>query len=390
MSDHAVLAPSSAGCWVECPASVKHQQGRPEAEPHPTTVEGNAVHEVSAKILDDFVYHERKGHTVNRAQLLNTVATNGTVMTDELLDIVEVYVRDIMTVSSRFDGMAKVLVEHRVRMPQIHPENWGTLDASFDFHDFDSKILVIEDLKAGWLPVEVFENWQLLDYTVGRINDMLERNHPLPETIELRLVQPRPYHPDGPVRVWTLTLAELEPYVVKMRESANDAMSANPTFRTGKHCTYCTGREDCPAFLKAGYNIIEVAKGLNVTRLTPAELGKHIGMLREAKALVEALSSAFEDKALIDIQQGRVIPGWEWDRTGGRRKFTVSDQQVIDTGALFGVDLRVTSVPTPKQAIDKGVPEDIIKSISEQGSGTVRLAPVNLRKANQVFKQQSK
>lgn len=387
MSDHAVLAPSAAGCWVECPASVKHQQGRPEAEPHPTTVEGNAVHEISAKILDDFIYHERKGHTFNRASLLNTVASNGTVMTDELLDIVEVYVRDVMKVSDRFNGAAKVLVEHRVRMPQIHAENWGTLDASFDFHDFDAAILVIEDLKAGWLPIEVFGNWQLLNYTVGRLNEMIERNHPLPQRIELRLVQPRPYHQDGPVRVWTLTLAELEPYIVKMQKSAADAMGPDPTFRTGPHCTYCTGREDCPAFIKTGYNIVEVAKGLNVTKLSPSELGKHIAMLREAKALVDALSSAFEDKALIEIQNGRSVPGWEWSRTPGRRKFTVPDGDVIAMGDVCGVDLRVTSVPTPKQAMDKGVPEEYIKSISAQVPGSVKLSPVDLRKAKHVFKQ---
>lgn len=388
MSDHALLAPSSADRWVNCPASVQHEARHPETEPHPTTIEGEAIHEVAAKVLQDFVEHGRKGHTYKRSDFIDTVATNGTVITSEMLDVAEEYVRDVIAVSGRFDGLAKVNVEYRVYMPNIHKENWGTLDASVVFADLQARTMVVSDLKCGWGIVEVIENWQLLDYSVGLINDCIERNHPLPGVIEFRLVQPRPYHRDGTIRVWKITLAELEPYVIKMRESAADAFSTTPTFRTGKHCAHCRGRSDCPALIQAGYNTVEVLRGVQPALLSGPALGKHLTMLREIEDLVKALSSSLEDKALIDIQNGKPVAGWEWSRTRGSVRFTGDKEQVFMLGDLYGVELRNVSLPTPKQAIAMGMPEDVINTVSTTIPGSIKLVPADTRYASSVFKPQ--
>lgn len=389
MSDHALLAPSSADRWVNCPASVQHELTHPETEPHPNTVEGEAIHEVAAKVLQDFVEYGRKGHSYKRSDFIDTVASNGTVITSEMLDVAEVYVRDVIQVSGQIDGLAKVNVEYRVYMPNIHKENWGTLDASIVFTDLQARNMVVSDLKTGWGVVEVAENWQLLDYAVGLINDHIDRGIPVPDTVELRLVQPRPYHRDGPVRSWKLSVRELfDNYLPKLQESAQDAFSPTPTFRTGKHCAHCKGRFDCPALIRAGYNTVEILRGVQPTKLSGEALGKHLAMLREVQDLVKALSSSLEDKALSDIQNGKPVAGWEWTRGRGSIKFTADKEQVFLLGDLYGVDLREVSLPTPLQAMAKGLPESVIKTVSTHVPGSVKLVPVDLRYASSIFKPQ--
>lgn len=388
MGEHARLAPSSAHRWVPCPGSVQLEEKYPETSVHEMTLEGTAIHEVAATVLGDYLYHDQKGHTFNRASFLNTTASNGVVVTNEMLDVAEVYIRDVIQQSTRFKGPAKVFLEYRVQMPDVHPENWGTLDAAILFYDMDSRVLVVEDLKAGWGIVEVWDNWQLIDYTLGLLNDMQERSWPLPETIELRLVQPRPYHRNGPIRVQTFTRLELEPYRLKLQESALNALSPTPRFTSGEHCAHCRGRANCPALLQSGYKVVEAINGIQSQELTGVSLGKHLAMLEEARSLLKALESALQDKALIELQQGRQVPGYTWETKESRVKWTKSIAEVHAMGDLCGVDLRKLDAPTPKQAISLGMPENIVNSMSASSGSGIRLAALDLRTTAKIFNQQ--
>lgn len=385
MGEHALLAPSSADRWVNCPGSVRFEAQYPEKPPHPMTEEGTAIHEVAAKVLQDFIERDVKGHTFKRADFLNTTASNGVVITGEMLDVAEVYIRDVMQVSTRFKG-AKVLLEHRVFMDSIHPENWGTLDAAILFYDMDARELVVEDLKAGWGIVEVWDNWQLLDYVFGLLSDMLKRNWPLPEVIELRLVQPRPYHRQGPVRVQRIHMSELSSYAERLKASAYDALGPDPTFQAGKWCDHCLGCATCPAAMQAGYRVIERLRNITAQDLSGEALGKHLTWLDDAKVLLKALYDALEDKALIDIQQGRGVPGYEWASKESRVKWTAPMADVHAIGDLYGVELRVVEAPTPKQAITAGIPETVINSMSSSHKTGIKLVKADIRLAEKTFK----
>lgn len=371
---------------MPCPGSVRMEAAFPETDTHPMTLEGEAIHEVAAEMIQAFIDSDRKRTEIDRAPYLGKVTGNGTVISAEMLDVAEVYVRDVMSTSTRFNGLAKVLLEHRVCMPAVHPENWGTLDAAIVFFDVDARDLVISDLKAGWGIVEVWDNWQLINYTIGLLHEMGHRNWPLPEFVELRLCQPRPRHPEGKVRVQRIALADLEPYVARMRASALDAFSPQPTLQTGRHCDHCRARHACPALLNAGYRIVEVVKGISTQVLTGAALGAHLDMLDEVKILAKALHSALEDQALIEIQQGRSVPGWEWGQKESRKKWTVPVDQVHAMGDLYGVDLREVSAPTPIQAVSKGLPNDVVDTISARERAGFELRRANLKLAAKIFK----
>lgn len=384
MDSHALLAPSSAGRWVPCPGSVKHEAKYPEQAEHPTTREGSAIHEVAAKVLQEFVEFGMKGHTFKRSDFIDTIASNGVAITAEMCDVAEMYIRDVMQVSTRFDGLTKVLVEHRVHMPSIHKDNWGTLDGAVMFLGGDE--LVISDLKAGWGIVEVWDNWQLIDYAIGLLDEFVQRNWPMPKVVELRLVQPRPSHRNGKIRVQRLSLQELGVHHDRLRASAEDAMGPNPTFNTGAHCDHCKGRHSCEALAHATYRVNTVIKGIQPTELVGAELGKHLDMLEEAETLVKALKSALSDKALIEIQQGRAVLGYSWAQKESRVNWTKPIEDVIALGELYGIETAKLEPITPKQAISAGVPESVVNTMSASKSAGITLAKADTRLASKVFK----
>jgi hypothetical protein len=389
MSEHASsLRPSSAHRWVVCPGSARLGALYPDKPPHPLTIEGDACHEVAATILKDFVEYGLHGHRYNRENLRNTRASNGTVMTDDLLDLVDAYVRDVIQTSCGFDAADRVMVEHRVSMAKlIHPENWGTLDAAIVFHRLSSGRLVVSDFKTGWGIVEPWENWQLIDYTAGLLSDMTERGVPWPTTIELRIVQPRPYHRNGRIRSWKVAVDDLMPYFQRLSQSAHEALGPNPSFVPGPHCDFCPAAEGCDALRGSNYRNFEVLRGLSPQDLIGTDLGQTLTFINEVETLAKALRQALEDKALIEIQQGRPVAGWEWATSESRVKWRVEIDEVTALGDLYGVELRVPGAKTPKQAVSAGLPEEVVKSISSSESTGIKLVPADLKRTAAIFKQ---
>lgn len=384
MSDHAVLAPSSAPRWAECSASVQHEALHEDKPPHPTTIEGQAIHDLVKVVLEIWIAMGKGELSYKRQDYLGKKAPNGLVYTAEMLELAEVYIFDVVETAKQYPG-ARVVVEHKVFMPNVHPENWGTLDGAVIFLDPVGGTLIIKDLKCGWGIVEA-NSWQLIDYTIGLLNELHKSGQPLPQNIRLCVVQPRPYHRQGPVRYFDLTLAELEPYFHHLKKMAYEALSASPTFTTGPHCDNCLGRETCPALLQASYRIIESVRGLQMTKLSNKAIGLHLTMLDEGIKLLKEFREALEDRALIEVQKGRPVPGWEWAESESRTKWTAPVEKVYELGKLYGIDLEIKSAPTPKQVISKGIPAVLVNKMSATEKKGVRLVPADPRVAEKIFK----
>jgi len=387
MGEHARLMPSKAYQWVNCPASVTLQERYPETDRSESAEEGTAAHEVAAKVLGDFLYYGRKGHSFKAEDFIDTVATNGVVISEEMVEAVEMYVHDVMQVSRRYDGMSDVFLEHRVHIPWVHADNWGTLDNAVTFYGAQSDTLVISDFKYGRGIVEAEGNEQLLNYAMGLIAELIERNKPVPRLIELRVVQPRPYHSAGRVRPWTLPVSELGPYVEKFRDSAAEAFGPAPRAKPGKHCTYCSARHTCTALRNSNYAAIDYVMAASPEELRGADLGQHITVLRHISELVKAQLSGFELQGLAELEAGRKVDGWAWERSTGKKKWCKPLEEVHVLGDLMGVELRKPGAITPLQAISAGMPSSLVDSYSETTSGKVNLVPESTKRSKVIFKQ---
>jgi len=362
---HSLIAPSSASRWVNCPGSVSMGQRYPQSEDSQASREGTAAHWVCEQLL--------RGANVSR----DTVAPNGVVVTDEMLKAAGIYSNGIL---SRYHG-STLNIESKIEAPDIHPESWGTLDMWV----FDPKInlLIIRDFKFGHGVVEAFENWQLINYAAGIIPRL-----GVPDTrlrVHLEICQPRAFHPDGADRAWGVKAVDLRPYFNRLHNAAHEALGDNPQVRTGAHCVYCDARHACPALHRSTKTILDLALQASPEELTPAAVAAEYEILSHAAELIKYRLTGIEAQAFGLIRSGQHVPGYALEPGLGRTVWSKPLPEVYKLGELLGVELRKEGAITPLQAIEKGMPADMVKACSKTKDGALKLTRIEKTLAFKAF-----
>lgn len=343
MSDHAILAPSSAPVWGHCSGSIIAAQAAPSPETEQTR-NGTAAHWVASECLESW----KAGDNDEPRAYIGTAAPNGVVVDALIAEGAEVYVTDVIGTLSQIQGGREALVvEFRVHMPAIHDQNWGTLDASA----MTPQGLFIWDYKHGHAKVNAFENLQLIDYLEGLrefygINGREDQH----TRVVARVVQPFAYDPRGPVSEWAFMLCDIRGYVNRLRAKAHEAMT-NPTLTSGKHCRYCPARGRCPALRAAVYNLIDLVDSpLGFDTMTGGELATEREILLRGQTTLKARLEAIEDDLTHRVKNGDGSCGLSLDSVPGRLNWTVDPNQAIAAVSLLGVDITRQHCDTPTQA----------------------------------------
>ena len=223
---HSPLGASSAERWMNCPGSVAliKKVGYDTSEEPDYRREGTAAHEVIAFCLRQ----QLDAWEVVGDKFYNTEVTV------EMADAVQIYldtVRPLMTEA------ATVLIEHRISSPD-HPLFYGTVDHA----TVADSLLTVSDFKYGQgVIVEVEHNPQIMYYAYGIL-----LQHPDVRRVVLRIVQPRGFHPGGPVRRWETTAEEIIEWAQKVLIPAMEATALDDTLNVGEHCRFCTAKLVCP------------------------------------------------------------------------------------------------------------------------------------------------
>lgn len=114
----------------------------------------------------------------------------------------------------------------------------GTADLIFVENDR----LTVGDLKYGRGVVEADRNLQLMTYLYGAIQKFGSR-----PTYRIVVLQPRAYHPEGPIRPYYVTEAEMEVFAFEL-ERAIEENYGNGQPHPGDHCrNYCEAFGSCRA-----------------------------------------------------------------------------------------------------------------------------------------------
>lgn len=343
MSEHAILAPSSAPVWGHCSGSIIAAQAAPSPETEQTR-NGTAAHWVASECLESW----KAGDNDEPRAYIGDVAPNGVVVDALIAEGAEVYVTDVIgTLSQIPGGREALLVEFRVNMPAIHDQNWGTLDASA----MTPQGLFIWDYKHGHAKVDAFENLQLIDYLEGLrefygINGLGDQH----TRVIARVVQPFAYDPKGPVSEWAFMLCDIRGYVNQLRAKAHEAMT-NPTLTSGKHCRYCPARGRCPALRAAVYNLIDLVDSpLGFDTMSGGDLATEREILLRGQTMLKARLEAIEDDLTHRVKNGDGSCGLSLDSVPGRLNWTVEPGQAIAALSLFGIDITRPHCDTPTQA----------------------------------------
>ena len=348
--DHAVIQPSSAARWVQCPGSLVMERIFPESDSE-AAKEGQLAHSVAAAMF---------GH--------GTILP-GTV-TEEMQDGAELFYDDVMTVVKRLNSHVNPVIEQRINCFEIHPECWGTPDVVL--LDIALNELHIWDYKFGHRYVDVFENWQLLCYAIGKL-----ANHGTAtlETLKvhLHIVQPRSYHRDGPCRTWVVDALKVRDYAAQLQHAAALAMLQDPMTFTGPECRDCKARHACPTLQGLTYEAVQLSGQASPFELTPDAMGRELATLLSAADVLKARISGHENELMALLKRGTPSKGWTLEQGMGRKKWDRPVDEIVALGDMLGVNVSKPGVMTPPQAIKAGIPAAVVEGYTTVPHGEIKL-----------------
>lgn len=387
MNGHSIIPPSSAHIWGApegCTGWVLMSQQYPETEETPESKEGTASHEIGSRLI----INQSTGNISNYAKdFVGETASNGVIYTEDMFEAATEYtddVGDIMRTVAVFGG-ENFGNEHRVEAKRINDHSFGTIDQFIFNHKTGD--LYLWDYKFGFEVVEVFENWQLINYASGILDqlglDGLKLEH---INVHFRIVQPRAHHRDGTIREWIIKAIDLRAYFNILEMNAAESLGSNATIRSGSHCRHCSARHACPAALQAGIRMYEVAMQPVPVDLSPEALGVQLTIVKRALKQLDCLVSGFEEQAKSLIRSGSNINGWMVEQGVGREKWNKPVAEVIAMGNIFEKNLKKPDEAiTPKQAVKLGIDAAVIKEYSITPNTGLKIVPDNGNKARSTF-----
>ncbi len=376
---HAYLPPSSAAIWgapFGCSMWPVMNQTYPEAEQSPEAAEGDAAHELGASFIE-------ARNALQRDWVVGSAASNGILFDDEMYESAVLYCDDVMQVLAALPDDAVLAVEAHVKAHStIHLANEGTTDVYI--YSKKANVLYVWDFKYGHSLVEAFENWQGIDYAAGIYETLWIKGDP---QVIIRIVQPRGFHREGPIRGWETTLKSLKTqFFPALKQRADSCFRIGmPEAHSGAHCRYCPGRHSCEAALQAGIQMYEASTYSAPVELSADALGVQLTLVVRARKQLEYLETGYREQANALIRD-TVIPGWMMESRAGREIWDKEDEEVVSMGDMMEVDLRKpVKACTPKQAREKGVSDAMVSQYSKRASSGLVLTPNDGTKARKVF-----
>ena len=370
---HAVLSPSSAERWLNCPASVraiadagldKSDEGSAYAQ------EGTLAHELAeiraglyfelitpAEFLKRMAEWQEKFEAEDYPEGTEAeVAQHVTGYLDFLAERVQAHPNSQLALEQKLDTGV--------------PRSWGTSDAVI----FSPTHVEAVDFKYGaGVAVSAYGNPQLRLYGLGALDafgDLLGDT----ETVTATIYQPR----RESVSSETLTADELRAWRENVAIPAA-LLTEDPDAPFGPSedaCRWCPLKGICRARAEA---VVEQDFGTPPDTLSNEQLAEPVGML----GMIRAWRTDVETTALEKLyQNGETLPGWKTVLSGGKRSI-VNPAEAVRRLQEAGYELeKVADVePKPKtlgaleKLVGKAKLPEILGDTLRKGEGKPSLAP---------------
>lgn len=234
--EHALLSPSGAKKWINCPGSVE-MESHIEEKPSTYADEGTTAHALAElkinkelKRITNAVY----GRKVKKLEIDPDM--------DEYTDAYRDYVMERYADAKKLSENAEIYIEKRLDLSEWAPESFGTADVIIA----SAGRMELIDLKYGrGVKVDANQNPQLMLYALGALNEY-DYIHDIKDVITT-IYQPRMDHIDTAfyqpedLREWG------EKTVKPQAEKAYQQMKE---YKCGAHCDegFCKARPVCLAY----------------------------------------------------------------------------------------------------------------------------------------------
>ena len=343
--------------WLFMPATLPDIDNDPTARD-----EGTAAHWLAQQIF-------------NGCEVIDTKAPNGFTITAEMSDHVHEYLSALDCGAMEVDTSFGDPTGTRWRV-----------NARADHIKFNGTALTVDDFKFGWRIVEPEMNWTLIAHAIGHC----AARGLQPVTIDLRIHQPRPYHPEGKIRSWSISYNDL----LQLHKRIDDALS-NPSkeLRTGSHCAKCHALPTCPAARIASMNAIDATEYAFSDTLPNEALSSELDTLRRAGEVVKLRLEALEELATHRIKNGESLPDYALEMRYGDTRFkTGITAQTLQI--LTGIDCVKPAMITPAEtkrrakAAGNNAAMTVIDSLTERPMTGTKLVRIGAdKRARKLLKK---
>lgn len=324
---HSPLGASAAERWMNCPGSVAllKELELPHTDEADYRRDGTAAHGALEKCLKTGV----------DAWELAGEKFHDTEATVEILDAVQVFLDHARPLIA--EG-AKTYIEFGISSP-LHPLFYGTVD----FAIVHENRLVVRDYKHGaGIIVEVEENPQIMYYAYGIL-----RLHPDVETVSLGIVQPRGFHPDGPIRTWEVSAEYIRNWAEMVLLPAMHRTEFDDTLDAGPWCRFCPAKLVCP-MLTALFEAACNANPKHIINLSDESIGHSYQYIPPVKSYLKAL----EEETLRRLMANHTIGGVKLVNKKANRVFKPG---AVDALAVLGEDIYTKpEIKSPSQLEELG------------------------------------
>jgi len=378
MAAHALLGPSSADRWLNCPPSVRATEHVDDIETDYAR-EGTLIHALAEAYLRAWIDN---GDVVPDYEM-DTLRANkffSTEANDAALYYVAICKERYLAALAK-DPSAQIRIERRVDLTDAIPEGFGTVDCFITYLD----TVEVIDLKGGkGVFVSAYENSQTRIYAYGVIKQV-EILFDI-KNVVCTIVQPRMDN----VSEEKLTRDELVKWIEEtVKPGAKIAWAGKGEFKAGDWCQFCKIRGTCRARAKQNLESVSMLFAQpnepvpQPATLTPEELGKLYPALEEVSSWVSATKAHM--LALI-TEKGTEIPGVKVVLGRATRKIINYDGLVDSLKAAKIPDAVVYEPPTLlpitklEGALGKAKFKELAGPFVEKTDGKPTLAPESDRR----------
>ena len=328
---HSPLGASGAERWMNCIGSVAllRQLKLPETDEPDYRSQGTSAHAAAhACLVGEMDAWEIVGKTFGKH------AVDG-----EMCDAVQMYLDECRAVVAEQLG-GTIYNEFAIDAPDFHKDFYGTLDRSYVVGTHAS----VRDFKYGaGIAIDVEWNPQVMYYAFG-----LLRRHPEVETIDLGIVQPRAFHPDGRVRRWETTADTIRQWAEEKLKPAMLATEFDHDLDAGSWCRFCPAKLVCPLM----WNLFGAAMQTDpkqVVTLSDDLVGKSYHYLEALKFFIKA----FEEESFRRLNAGHKLTGVKLVQKKANRVFKEGAEDIFR--AKFGAEaFSDPALKSPNQMADIG------------------------------------
>lgn len=306
---HAILSPSSAKMWLNCPPSARlaEEIGSKDSV---YSKEGTFAHELAEyaltlyldgkyDIMDDLpIQADKRDNKFLNAEMIRYVS--------EYVDFVISEHYEMM----RRTGKVKMLLESKVDISKYAPDCFGSVDVQITS---PTEIHII-DLKYGTgVKVYADHNPQMMLYSLGCYESMKPAERKKIQTVKMTIGQCRLEHYD----TFEMPVGDLLNWGEnEVKEKAKTAFEGKGELKCGDWCRFCPAKAVCR---KQYENIVSDFEGYEDPNImTDAEIIDMIGKLDDYKSWLESINKYVYDKALA----GKKWNGYKLVEGRTTRKFT--------------------------------------------------------------------